>query len=186
MVTLALRRHDARASLTLFTPDSQQWTRQARQALWEGGFVFLSWASASFCWHAQCWPGAHFKAASLIQRHCVWVQPLCEQWFRSCTLGCYDQIFPAWTQRCCGMVIMSWRTALNSLGLCRVHSPPTHRNQQPYLSSRHCPCPYLLSLLVHWYFRWIVVKIKHLGWVILNCLHKGIVRTKDVMWINLT
>lgn len=88
LTTLTLRRHGSGDNTTFFTPESHSSIRHARRTLREGGFVFVSWASASSWWRAQCWPGAHIQATSPLQRHCAWVWQPWECWFHSYTLGC--------------------------------------------------------------------------------------------------
>ena len=76
---------------------------------------------------------------------------------------------------------------LNSLGLCKASSL-LHTGVSSSISAAHHHL--LLSLgfpsqWVQWYLKEIETKIKPLEWVMLNFIHRGIGRTKAIVWLNL-
>lgn len=115
LVTWALRRHDSGDNSKFSMPGSR-WD-MADTLYGKEDVSFSSGPLPPFFCHTECWPGAHFVAASPFPRRCSAAPQVAQPdaTTRVFMLGHWPQC----------LAVMCWATALSSLGLCRAHSATT-------------------------------------------------------------
>lgn len=132
VITSAFRKLDSGDNLTFFSQiDSRHSTRCARHCSWERGPSSCPGPPPPFCWPGACFGPLGRSEGAMPDSAALRVS----EGSRECSGGCCYQSFVLGHRPHC-TAIMSWVTALNSLGLCTGWSP-AHAGVSSPISAAH-------------------------------------------------